>query len=193
MTSPFALARTTEKTGRLPVRGREPTTEQDLSNLRSDEVAAQLVKTAPNPGLFADAATAGLQRPLAGASAAISPWMHPGTSFAERYEGGKTAYADRLRQAEEDAGPMSALAQQVAGGAVMGGPTGSILKQGLFDAGTGAVQAWAGDDSWSDILKAALFNAGTGGVMNAGGAGKGALDARDEMVQELLKLYRGGQ
>ena len=188
MTSPYALVRTTEKTSRLPMRGREPTTEADLSRLRSDQVAGDIAKYQPDPGIFADAVTAGLQNPVSGAAAAISPWMHPGTSMSERWTGGRQAYADKLREVEEATSLPSRLAQQLAGGAIMGGPSQSLWKQGAFDAGTGGVQSWAAGNDWGQAGADALTNLTTGGLFNVMGLGRMKLDERDEMVRELLKI-----
>ena len=169
-------------------------TRDDLAAIRADEVAGRLAANPlrPKPGIFANAVTMGLQRPVAGAVAALDFWNHPGTSMGERYTGGTQAYSDALNRQVEEAGPASALAQQLAGGLVMGGPTGSLWKQGAFDAGTGGVQSLAEGESYSDAAKNALFNAGTGGAINAGAAGRGALNARDALVQELMALVRRG-
>src|SRR5262245_61680685 len=181
MASPFTLSRSTEKGDRL--RGPARTTEEDLAAIRADEVAGKLAGKA-KPGLFADAATMGLQRPLAGAVAALDFWNHPGTSMAERYQGGKQAYSDALAKQSEEAG-WTSIPQSLAGSLVMGGPSGSLVKQGMFDAATSGIQSLAGGDSYTDAAKAAAFNALFGGVVNSGVSGISMLNDRDRLVQEL--------
>lgn len=182
----------------MPSIGRMPPPKPDegrkrLSAIQADTVMEKLRANPnyPKPGIFADAATMGLQRPVAGAAAALDFWNHPGTSMGERFQGGEQAYSDALRSQVEEAGPNSALAQGLAGSLVMGGPTGSLWKQGAFDAGTGGVQSLASGESYSDAAFNALLNAGMGGVLNAGAKGKGMLDERQQLVDWLMSRQGG--
>lgn len=180
--------------GRMPPPKPPDEGRDQLAAIRGDMVAEMLRANplAPKPGIFADAVTMGLQRPVAGVAAAMDFWNHPGTSMSERYEGGKEAYSDALRQQVEEAGPGSALAQSLAGSLVMGGPSGSLWKQAAFDAGTGGVQSLASGESLTDAAGNAAMNAGMGGVLNAGAKGKGILDERQQLVEQMLRLARQG-
>jgi hypothetical protein len=152
-----------------------------------DEASRQALAKLRRPGIFADAATMGLQRPVAGAVKALDFWNNPGTSVSERFHSGMDDYTKDLNAQIADTHPLSALAQSTAGSMVMGGPSGSLWKQGAFDAGTAATQGLASGDSWSDILASALMNAGMGGVFNAGGAGVGKVRDLNQAYEEMLQ------
>jgi hypothetical protein len=140
---------------------------------------------------FSDGITMGLQRPLAGAARALDFWNHPDTSMGERYRGAVDAYDEQLANAYEES-PIASTVQGAAGSLLMGGPSGSLLKQGGFDAVTGGIQSLASGDSIPEAAKQALINAGLGGILNTAGLGKGKLDERDRLIQEMFQTY-GGQ
>ena len=156
----------------------------DLANVVKEKLLSN--PNYPKPGIFADSVTLGLQRPMAGLAAGLDFWNYPGSSFGDRYRGGTSAYSSALDKQIEDAGPVSSMAQGLAGGLVMGGPSGSLLKQGAFDAGVGGVQSLAEGGSLSDAGQAAALNAMLGGMINAGAAGRSALNRRDDLIREWL-------